>query len=350
MPKTPAAQAMSKVNGNHGKKAELSSRSSRPGGAQRNTTPALFAHITGPRNPVPSELVKAVSGLEAAMGNRVVMFIQAANGAFGNISDFIFHKFLKEIDELPYNEPVTILLHSPGGQADAAYRLSQLFRLRCGGYNVVIPIYAKSAATLFALGENEITLGTFAELGPLDAQLDDMDREQRLSALEVTQSLERLNSEAMQAVDAQMIFWANRSGKRIETLLPIATKFVAEMMRPLFEKIDTVHYTKMARILKVAQDYAERLLGQRMPHDEAQGIAQTLTQAYAEHGFVIDAEELDRIGLELGELSENVANIIDPLAPFLQALQGNYIGLLKEVSNAQENKQQETKNPATAGS
>jgi len=47
-----------------------------------------------------------------------------------------------------------------------------------------VPRYAKSAATLLALGADRILLGKFAEIGPLDAQFDDPEREYRLSALD----------------------------------------------------------------------------------------------------------------------------------------------------------------------
>jgi len=87
---------------------------------------------------------------------------------------------------------------------------------------------------------------------------------------------------------SQMVFWSRRSGKKIDTLLPIATHFVAELIRPMFDKIDTVHYTKMARILKVAQDYGVRLLMRYHDEPTARRIAERLTQAYSEHGFASD--------------------------------------------------------------
>ena len=98
-----------------------------------------------------------------------------------------------------------------------------------------------------------IVLGKTDESIPLglDVQIQDVEKEQRFSALEVVQAIQRLNNEAMRAVDQQMLFWLGRTGKKVETLLPLATHFVAEMMHPLFDKIDTVYFTAMARNLKV---------------------------------------------------------------------------------------------------
>ena len=67
------------------------------------------------------------------------------------------------------------------------------------------------------------------------------------------------------------------------------------MARPLLEKIDAVHYTQMSRFLKVAEEYAARLLLVRYPKNTADKIAEHLVTDYPEHGFVIDAAEAGRL-------------------------------------------------------
>jgi len=59
-----------------------------------------------------------------------------------------------------------LLLHSPGGDADAAYTLMRYFRRRCKRLNVIVPLYAKSAATLMALGADAIYMGISQTLVP----------------------------------------------------------------------------------------------------------------------------------------------------------------------------------------
>ncbi len=265
---------------------------------------------------VKADFAEKVSQIAKLTRQRVVLLWQSnADSDFCFLNDETYLCFAANIDALERGKKVTVLIKSPGGEARAAYKLALLLRKHCGGFTVCVPYWAKSAATLFALGADEIILSRFAELGPLDAQIFDDEKEQRFSALEVVQAIERLNSEAMGAVDAHMLFWLRRCRKKVDALLPVATHFVAEMMRPLFEKIDTVNYTGMARVLKVAQDYAERLLvatGRNRP--DAQSIADKLTNAYSEHGFVIDCEELRRIGIrtakeaqgELGDVLEEM--------------------------------------------
>ncbi len=65
-----------------------------------------------------------------------------------------------------------LIIHSPGGDGLAAEKLLDLCRKYCNGkFRVAVPLYAKSAATLIALGADEILMGETSELGPIDAQI-----------------------------------------------------------------------------------------------------------------------------------------------------------------------------------
>ena len=64
------------------------------------------------------------------------------------------------------------MINSPGGNADVADKMIMMCRQRfTGEFNVIVPDYAKSAATMVALGSDKILMGYCAELGPIDPQL-----------------------------------------------------------------------------------------------------------------------------------------------------------------------------------
>jgi hypothetical protein len=178
----------------------------------------------------------------------------------------------------------------------------------------LVPRYAKSAATLLTLGAERIVLGAHAELGPLDAQLLDPEREDYSSTLDEVQALQRLHARALETVDETMNMLLARTGKKVETLLPMVLRFVADLMEPLSQKIDTVHYTQMSRILKVAEEYAVRLLAPKYPLEEAKRIARHLVEAYPEHGFIIDATEANDFGLEVEEAEGELAQLLGRIA------------------------------------
>jgi membrane-bound ClpP family serine protease len=65
-------------------------------------------------------------------------------------------------------EKLDVFLCSNGGSAAVPWRFVSLFREYAKSFNVLIPYRAYSAATLLALGADEIVMHPFAEMGPID--------------------------------------------------------------------------------------------------------------------------------------------------------------------------------------
>lgn len=64
-----------------------------------------------------------------------------------------------------------LLLRSQGGDGEVAIRLARMAQASCAKFVVVVPDIAKSAATIFALGADEIIMGPPSDLGPIDPQV-----------------------------------------------------------------------------------------------------------------------------------------------------------------------------------
>ena len=160
----------------------------------------------------------------------------------------------------------------------------------------------------------------------------DPEREDTCSALDEVQALERLNAFALQALDAGVIFLKTRSGKSVGTLLPPMLHFVSEMLRPLFEKLDTVHYTQMSRLLKIGEAYAIRLLEPKYGKPRAEEIARLLVNEYPEHGFYIDRNEATRIGLKMAVPNAGLEAALENLKEVVHGMNHPVIvGQLEEV-------------------
>jgi len=63
-----------------------------------------------------------------------------------------------------------LILHSPGGSAEAAESIISYLRQRFGHIRVFVPLAAMSAATMMALGADIIVMGKHSQLGPIDPQ------------------------------------------------------------------------------------------------------------------------------------------------------------------------------------
>ena len=91
-------------------------------------------------------------------------------------------------------------MHSPGGHPDYAYQVMKFFRRRYKEVNIIVPLMAKSAATLMCLGADKVFMGEFADLGPIDVQINDPanDRDTAISPLDEFKSLEYMRDMAIE--------------------------------------------------------------------------------------------------------------------------------------------------------
>jgi len=171
--------------------------------APQAVPPKTFVASVYPDEPLEQGFGEAVQELESALGMPVWLVVQNEHDhadpqhrycVLGeDLKDSTFH----QLSSLPPKKHVAVLIDSPGGEARAAYQIARLLQRHCNGFVAVIPRQAKSAATLLALGANRVLMHEHAELGPLDAQIFDRDREEYGSALNEVQALERLHASAM---------------------------------------------------------------------------------------------------------------------------------------------------------
>lgn len=81
--------------------------------------------------------------------------------------------FMEILHNIPVEENIDLLLHTRGGDIDAAEKLMALVQSTVGGgeFRVIIPDFAKSAGTLIALGANKLIMSDSSELGTIDPQI-----------------------------------------------------------------------------------------------------------------------------------------------------------------------------------
>ena len=77
--------------------------------------------------------------------------------------------FMEAVSNVDERE-VDLILHSPGGSAEAAESIVEYLRKRFDHIRVFVPVSAMSAATMIALSADEIVMGQHSQLGPIDPQ------------------------------------------------------------------------------------------------------------------------------------------------------------------------------------
>lgn len=166
-----------------------------------------------------------------------------------------------------HEKDVVLFLLSIGGAGEPAYQISKLCKSYAkSNFKVIVPRFAKSAATLLAIGADEIHMGPLGQLGPIDPQIGG------LPALGVSRALMTIASVAAQ--------------------YPKSAEMFARYLR-LALTVEQIGYCD--RISDSAMQYAERLLSTKPRLIPRAGIiAKELVHEYKDHNFVIDLDEAQK--------------------------------------------------------
>jgi ClpP class serine protease len=121
---------------------------------------------------------QAIRAIERANGSRVITMIhrQERRSLFGfSVARHIdledAQTIIAAIKETPPDRPIDLVLHTPGGLVLAAMQIARAVEAHPGKVSVYVPVYAMSGGTLIALAADEIVLGEFSVLGPIDPQI-----------------------------------------------------------------------------------------------------------------------------------------------------------------------------------
>lgn len=122
--------------------------------------------------------MRAIRALEQAHGSRVITMIhrQERRSLFGfSVARHIdledAQTIIAAVKETPRDMPIDLVLHTPGGLVLAAMQIARAIEAHPAKVTVYVPVYAMSGGTLIALAADEIVMGEFSVLGPIDPQI-----------------------------------------------------------------------------------------------------------------------------------------------------------------------------------
>lgn len=124
-----------------------------------------------PPSPSAPDRADLIRSIEKLRGSNVICYLTSLRE---NVPAVIAHEhvrvFFDHLRLLPKrpSDKLDIFLVSNGGDSVVPWRLVSLFREFTSSFNVLIPFRAYSAATLIALGADEIVMHPFGEIGPID--------------------------------------------------------------------------------------------------------------------------------------------------------------------------------------
>ena len=219
-------------------------------------------------------------------------------------------------------------MQSPGGHANVAYQLGTFFKNHCKRLNYLVPMQAKSAATILCLNADKIIMGEWGELGPLDVQIDDLLEygKRTFSPLNDFKSMEFLRDYATEFLDFFSWLLVER-GFSVKQALHEAIPGVTQIMGPLYSHIDPTKLGSYRRLLTEGEEYAVRLLNSA-DNSNAKKIAQRLVWKYLSHGFVIDRDEARGMGLPIQNMEASHDRVLTKLVTNLMENEVTYVGFV----------------------
>jgi membrane-bound ClpP family serine protease len=213
----------------------------------------------------------------------------------GQINRYTANQIYSALSGSKHNNKKNILLilYILGGLIEPAYLISKC----CKEYSkekfvVAIPRQAKSAATLLALGSDEIHMGLISELGPIDPQIG------RYPALGLGDAVKYVASLCKTYPESSDMF-----------------------AKYLSLSLDLHHLGYLERVAQSAVQYAEHLLeNKQLPAGKtAIEVAHRLVYWYKAHGFVIDRKEAESLlGENLVKYETEEYKLADSLHKFLE--------------------------------
>jgi ClpP class serine protease len=180
---------------------------------------------------------------------------------------------LRAIEMTDDSVPIDIVMHTPGGLVLAALQIARAVSMHPSKVTVFVPHYAMSGGTLIAMAANEIAMCPHSVLGPIDPQIGQFP----------AASLIKIVAEKPIAdIDDQTLILAD-----------VARKAIAQ-----------IHAS------------ARQLLEARMPPEQAEALAQKLSEGTWTHDYPIFATEARSLGLNV--VTEIPHEILELLALYPQ--------------------------------
>ena len=158
------------------------------------------------------------------------------------------------IKDTPEDTPIDLIIHTPGGIVLAAMQIARAVEAHPAKVTAYVPVYAMSGGTLIALAADEIVMGEFSVLGPIDPQI------LGLPAASIVRA--RDSKPVADVFDLTLV------------LADVSEKAVAQVKRGAVE-----------------------LLTPRLDQSAAETIAEKLTGGYWTHDYALTATEAKALGL-----------------------------------------------------
>jgi hypothetical protein len=199
--------------------------------------------------------------------------------------------FMEVVHGLPKDAGLDLILHSPGGTAEAAEAIIEYLRGRFPSLRVIVPIAAMSAATMMSMAADEIMMGAHSQLGPIDPQL----------TLQTPEGPRSAPAEAIRAQFEEAKIDLAANPQNTAAWLPILRSYAPALLQ---QCVDSAELSKT-----IVRSWLTRYMFSREadPAAKAEAVAVHLSDygAFKSHGRRVARDELRGLGLNVTDLEDD---------------------------------------------
>lgn len=237
---------------------------------------------------------KLFEKLEAKLGMPLISYWTSTRGAVCSDDVLALYEILKVVGK---NKQVALCIKSDGGSGEAALRLTHLLREYTGKVTALIPLECASAATMLALGADELRMGPLAHLTAVDTSL-----RHELSPVDIDNDLVSVSQDELLRV---IRLWK-------ETRLN--SEDLTEEVNPyqaLFPHVHPLVIGAVDRISSLSIKLCKEILSFHLKDEaKAEEISRTLSEGYPSHDYPITLREAERIGLRVKALDPQINELL----------------------------------------
>jgi hypothetical protein len=230
-----------------------------------------------------------IARVNQVLGGTLVTYFNNPRGSVCHDDVLALFELLEKIG---HQKTIYLFIKSSGGNGQASLRLVNLLRQYCDEIVAVVPLECASAATMIALGANEIHMGPMAYLTPVDTSL----------------------THALSPID--------RDNDRVSVSLDELTRVVRlwqaqksdsteNPYQQLFQHVHPLVIGAVDRAESLSIMLCKELLAYHIKDEgAADRIAGALNAKYPSHGYPILFEEARRIGLKVSHLAPEINSLL----------------------------------------
>lgn len=203
-----------------------------------------------------------------------------APGDYIQITNEDVNGYMSVLHGMDYDRTLTLILHTPGGNVNAAESLVEYLRSKFRRIEVIVPTFALSAGTMITLASDLIIMGRQSQLGPIDPQMIYSGR--YVSAQAIVDQFKLAKKEIEENISSAHV-WAPILASLGPSLIlesQNALQYGEEMVSRWLEKFmfsgieeESVRRTKAKKVARYFNDATRhKSHGRRINRDEARGL------------------------------------------------------------------------------